>query len=74
MPNPTRDVVSVVSSYRMSRVVVYDLSGRAVVEQEADGITATVDVSGLASGTYIAAIYLPHGVVTKKLVVEKGKR
>ncbi len=74
MPNPARDVVSVVSSYRMSRVVVYSLDGRAVVEQEADGITATVDVSGLASGTYITAIYLPHGVVTKKLVVvEKGK-
>ena len=71
MPNPARDVVSVVSSYRMSRVVVYSLDGRAVAEQEADGITATVDVSGLASGTYIAAIYLPHGVVTKKLVVEK---
>ena len=74
MPNPARDVVSVVSSYRMRRVALYDLSGRMVVEQEADGITATVDVSGLASGTYIAAIYLPHGVVTKKLVVEKGKR
>ena len=73
MPNPARDVVSVMSSYRMSRVVVYSLDGRAVVEQEADGITATVDVSGMASGTYIAAIYLPHGVVTKKLLVEKGK-
>ena len=70
MPNPARDVVSVVSSYRMRRVALYDLSGRMVLEQEADGITATVDVSGLASGTYIAAIYLPHGVVTKKLLVE----
>ena len=70
MPNPARDVVSVVSSYRMSRVVVYSLDGRVVAEQEADGISAEVDVSGLASGAYIAAIYLPHGVVTKKLVVE----
>ena len=70
MPNPARDVVSVLSSYRMSRVVLYDLNGRTVLEQEADGITAVLDVSGLASGTYIAAIYLPHGVLTKKLVVE----
>ena len=70
MPNPARDVVSVLSSYRMSRVVLYDLNGRTVLEQEADGITAALDVSGLASGTYIAAIYLPHGVLTKKLVVE----
>ncbi len=70
MPNPARDVVSVLSSYRMSRVVLYDLNGRTVLEQEADGITAVLYVSGLASGTYIAAIYLPHGVLTKKLVVE----
>ena len=70
MPNPARDVVSVLSSYKMSRVVLYDLNGRTVLEQEADGITAVLDVSGPASGTYIAAIYLPHGVLTKKLVVE----
>ncbi len=70
MPSPARERVSVVSSFSMSRVAVYDLNGRMVAGQEADGITAVVDVSGLPSGTYIAAIYLPHGVVTKKLVIE----
>ena len=35
-----------------------------------DGISTMVDVSSLPSGTYIAALYLPHGVATKKLVVE----
>ena len=70
MPNPAREKMSVVSSYKMSRVVVYSLDGRKVLEQEADGISTVVDVSGLASGTYIAAVYLPHGVATKRLVVE----
>ena len=70
MPNPAREKVSVVSSYKMNRGVVYSLDGRKVLEQEADGISTVVDVSGLASGTYIAAVYLPHGVATKKLVVE----
>ena len=41
-----------------------------MLEQEADGISTMVDVSSLPSGTYIAALYLPHGVATKKLVVE----
>ena len=71
VPNPARGEVNVVSSFRLSRIVVYDLSGRKVLEQEADGISTVVDVSGLSSGTYIAALYLPHGVATKKLVVEK---
>ena len=70
IPNPARGVVNVVSSFRLSRIEVYDLNGRKVLEQEADGISTMVDVSGLSSGTYIAALYLPHGVATKKLVVE----
>ena len=70
VPNPAREVVNVLSSYRMERIAVYDLNGRKVVEQEADGISAIVDVSMLPKGTYITAIYLPHGVATKKLMVE----
>jgi len=70
LPNPAREKVSVLSSYRMERIAVYDLNGRKVVEQEADGISAIVDVSTLPKGTYITAIYLPHGVATKKLMVE----
>ena len=70
VPNPARGEVNVVSSFRLSRIEVYSLDGRKVLEQEADGISTMVDVSSLPSGTYIAALYLPHGVATKKLVVE----
>jgi hypothetical protein len=68
VPNPARGEVNVVSSFRLSRIELYSLDGRKVLEQEADGISTMVDVSGLASGTYIVALYLPHGVATKKLV------
>ena len=70
VPNPARGEVNVVSSFRLSRIELYSLDGRKVLEQEADGISTMVDVSSLPSGTYIAALYLPHGVATKKLVVE----
>ena len=70
IPNPAHGVVNVVSSFRLSRIELYALDGRKVLEQEADGISTVVDVSGLPSGTYIAALYLPHGVATKKIVVE----
>ncbi len=69
-PNPAHGSVSVVSSFQLSRIVLYDLSGRRMLEQEADGISATLDISSLAPGSYIAAIHTPHGVATKKLIVK----
>ena len=70
MPNPARGQVTVLSSYRLSRVVVYDLSGHSVLEHEDEGLTTTFDVSGLAKGVYVVAIHTPAGIATKRLVVE----
>ena len=68
-PNPTSGAVSVVSSYSISLIKVYDLGGRVVMEQQCEGLSASLDVSGLAGGTYIVAIHTPAGVATKKLEV-----
>ena len=70
MPNPAGEVVNVLSSYRLKSVAVYDLSGRLLLEQPAEGLSATLDVSALPRGTYIVAIRTLQGVATKKLVVE----
>ena len=69
-PNPATGRVTVESSHRLNRVVVYDLKGNAVLEQESDGLTATFDVSTLAKGVYVVAIHTPAGIATKRLVVE----
>ena len=69
MPNPASGVVSVLSSYRLNRIEVYDMKGEKVLEQKVEGIVAEFDVSGWAKGTYVVAMYLEYGVVTKKLVV-----
>ena len=70
MPNPARGQVTVLSSYRLSHVVVYDLKGNVVLEQEAEGLTDTFDVGTLAKGVYVVAIHTPAGIATKRLVVE----
>ena len=70
MPNPARGQVTVLSSYRLSRVVVYDMSGHSVLEHEDEGLATTFDVSGLAKGVYVVAIHTPAGIATKRLVVE----
>ena len=70
MPNPAHDMVSVFSSYQLKGVTVYDLSGRQLLMEPADGMTATVNVATLPRGTYILAIRTLQGVATKKLLVE----
>ena len=70
MPNPAHDVVNVLSSYQLKSVAVYDLTGRQLLMEPADGMTATVNVSSLPRGTYILAIRTLQGVASKKLRIE----
>ena len=70
MPNPAHDVVNVLSSYQLKSVAVYDLTGRQLLMEPADGMTATVNVAALPRGTYILAIHTLQGIATKRLVVE----
>ena len=74
MPNPAREVVTVLSSYRMGRVAVYDLQGRKVLEQkEDDALATTLDISALPAGVYVVAIHTPAGIATKRLLVGSEK-
>ena len=69
-PNPASDQVQVASSFRISTVEVYSLSGQLVSRVKADGISATLDTRSLPSGTYLVRITTNHGITVKKLVVE----
>ena len=70
MPNPAHDVVNVLSSYQLQGVAVYDLMGRQLLEQPAEGMTAALNVSALPRGTYILAIRTLQGVATKRLILK----
>ena len=69
IPNPAHDVVNVLSSYQLQSVAVYDLTGRQMLEQPAEGLTTTVNVSSLPHGTYILVIRTLQGVASKRLLV-----
>lgn len=70
MPNPASDMVQVFSSFALEQVSVYNLNGMKVYDVgNPSGVSATIDVSGFAIGTYIVVIRNQQGVCTKKLVV-----
>lgn len=68
MPNPAYDRLTVISSFRVKSVELYDVSGRKVQSHTVDGLSAGFDISSLQSGNYIVRIVTAGGTVHKKLV------
>lgn len=73
-PNPVSDELKLQTTYSGSvKLQCYDLSGKMVLPlqtfQRADA--ATIDVHGLAAGTYLLEAITNEGVVWKKFVVQR---
>ncbi len=68
MPNPTDGKVTVLSSYRLHKVELFGSDGKPVAAYEADGHSATLDLSAYPAGTYVARITTSAGVTNKRLV------
>lgn len=69
MPNPASETVTVASSFRIGEVELCDLNGKRLICHKVDGLQAAIDISSLASGTYIVRITTNNGTAYKKLVV-----
>ena len=68
-PNPATEEAQVLSSFGIERIDAYTADGRCILRQEANGLQATLDVRGWASGTYLLRVATPMGTATKKLLV-----
>jgi uncharacterized repeat protein (TIGR01451 family) len=68
-PNPAADFFRIDSDAEVSKVDIYDLSGRLL--QSNISVENQVDIKGLNEGTYIVKVYSERGVRVGKMV--KGK-
>ena len=68
MPNPTDGKVTVLSSYRLRKVELFGSDGKPVAAYEADGHSATLDLSAYPAGTYVVRVTTSAGVTNKRLV------
>lgn len=59
-PNPAYTELTIAPGVDWQRVTVTDISGRVVMQQSYSG-TATIDISRLSTGTYIADLQLNNG-------------
>ena len=68
MPNPTDGKVTVYSSHRLHKVELFGSDGKPVAAFDADGHSATLDLSAYPAGTYVVRLTTSAGVTNKRLV------
>ena len=65
-PNPTSDILNIKSEQKISRIEVYDISGKLL--KSVEGKDKNVSVSILNKGMYLVKLYTENGVVNSKFI------
>ena len=68
-PNPAGESVTVTTEEGQGMVSVLDLQGRQLLSVPITGPTTTLDLKGLAAGTYHVRLTTPQGTAVKRLIV-----
>lgn len=65
-PNPTSDILNIETKQNISKIEIYDLSGKLV--KTANGKDKKVTVSHLNKGMYLIKLYTETGVINSKFI------
>ena len=65
-PNPTSDFLNIKSSQKISKIEIYDMSGKLVRSEKLKD--EKVNVQSLLNGNYLLKIQTENGVVTSKFI------
>jgi len=69
-PNPTMDVLNLRANSSIDTVELYNMLGQKVISQEIGATTSQVNVSNLATGTYIMKV-TAEGLTASYQVIKK---
>lgn len=69
-PNPADEYVRILSSFNLSSIDLYDLSGRRLLTLQASGHSARLDTRTLPRGTYTLRIHTSMGTAAKRLILQ----
>lgn len=71
-PNPSNGNVNINSAFaEIENISVYNALGQIVFEEKNPALKNELDLSILTDGIYIVKTKTPHGVVTKKITINK---
>ncbi|MFY0483026.1 choice-of-anchor J domain-containing protein [Flavobacterium sp. PLA-1-15] len=69
-PNPVKDILTITNKEEITSVTIFNLLGQKVQETALNTTTASIDMSNLATGSYIAKIMANNQIRTIKLIKE----
>ncbi len=67
-PNPVTDVLNLKYGKEMQKVTVTNMLGQQVMVQRLNGLEASVDMSGMAKGTYMVTVEADNSAKTFKII------
>jgi len=69
-PNPASRITSVRVGEEINKISIYTIQGQRVLERQYNGVNqTTLDVSGLANGTYFISIETEEERTTERLII-----
>lgn len=75
-PNPVSSVLYIAngSSFGLTKIILYDVRGRAVIEKDTSGslgeAVSTINVRQISKGVYFLNLFSGSTVISKKIIVE----
>lgn len=67
-PNPVKDVLNIKSAASVDNVTVYDILGKVVLQENPGKISPAINMSGLASGSYLVKVTIGNTSDTVKVL------
>ncbi|AFL79910.1 hypothetical protein Aeqsu_0397 [Aequorivita sublithincola DSM 14238] len=67
-PNPVKDMLSIKSANAVDNVTVYDILGKVVLQENPEKISPAINMSGLASGSYLVKVTIGNNSKTVKIL------
>lgn len=71
-PNPTTDILNVISKNNIDTIQVYDILGKLIFETNPNIISPTIDMSNLKSGIYLVKINSLEGGTSETIKILKS--
>jgi len=67
-PNPVKDILNISTKTAVDNIAVYDVLGKLVLSAQPDVISPKLNMSGLASGTYMVKVTIGNASKTVKII------
>ncbi|MBK5214841.1 MAG: T9SS type A sorting domain-containing protein [Flavobacteriaceae bacterium] len=67
-PNPVKDVLNIKSANAVDNVTVYDILGKVVLQENPGTISPTINMSDLATGSYLVKVTIGNASKTVKVL------